>query len=52
MYVAQIKEEIRELNRIDKADIHRWIDEEFAVDLLLDSGSLDIGPKRRDLSKS
>ena len=29
----QIKEEIRNLNRIDKTEIYRWIDEEAAADL-------------------
>jgi hypothetical protein len=34
MNVAQIKEEIRKLNRLDKVEIFRWIDrEEVARDL-------------------
>jgi hypothetical protein len=32
--VEQIKDEIRNLNRIDKIEIYRWIDEEAAADLL------------------
>ena len=34
MNAAQIKDEIRKLNRIDKIEIYRWIDEEAASDLL------------------
>ena len=34
MNAEQIKEEIRNLNRIDKTEIYRWIDEEAAADLL------------------
>ena len=34
MNAEQIKEEIRNLNRIDKTEIGRWIDHEAAVDLL------------------
>jgi hypothetical protein len=30
----QIKDEIRRLSRIEKTEIHRWIDHEAAVDLL------------------
>ena len=34
MNVAQIKDEIRKLNRIDKIEICRWIDQEVADDLV------------------
>jgi len=34
MNAAQIKDEIRKLNRIDKIGLYRWIDEESAADLL------------------
>jgi hypothetical protein len=34
MNAEQIKDEIRNLSRIDKIEIYRWIDEEAAVDLL------------------
>jgi hypothetical protein len=34
MNAAQIKDEIRKLNRIDKIEVYRWIDEEAASDLL------------------
>jgi hypothetical protein len=34
MNAAQIKDEIRKLNRTDKIEIYRWIDEEAASDLL------------------
>jgi len=34
MNTAQIKEEIRKLNRIDKIEICRWIDQEVADDLV------------------
>ncbi len=33
MNAAQIKDEIRKLNRIDKIEIYRWIDGEVAGDL-------------------
>jgi hypothetical protein len=45
MNVAQIKDEIRELTRIDKTEIYRWIDEEVAEDLLLDLESTEIDEK-------
>jgi hypothetical protein len=32
--IEQVKDEIRKLNRTDKAEICRWIDHEAAVDLL------------------
>jgi hypothetical protein len=35
MNAKQIKDEIRKLNRIDKNEIYKWIDEEATVDLLL-----------------
>jgi hypothetical protein len=35
MNAAQIKDEFRNLNRIDKTEIYRWIDEEASVDPLL-----------------
>ena len=38
MNAAQIKDEIRKLNRIDKIGIWRWIDEEVADDLILRIG--------------
>jgi hypothetical protein len=34
MNTAQIKDEIRKLNRIDKIEICRWIDQEVADDLV------------------
>jgi hypothetical protein len=34
MNAEQIKEEIRKLNRTDKIEICRWIDQEAASDLL------------------
>jgi hypothetical protein len=34
MNAKQIKDEIRQLSRIDKIEIYRWIDEEAAADLL------------------
>ena len=34
MNAAQIKDEIRKLNRIDKIEICRWIDQEVADDLV------------------
>ena len=40
MNVEQIKDEIRNLNRIDKVEIYRWIDEEAAADLLSRIGVL------------
>ena len=38
MNAAQIKDEIRKLNRIDKIEICRWIDEEAADDLIFRIG--------------
>jgi hypothetical protein len=38
MNAAQIKDEIRKLNRIDKIGICRWIDQEVADDLILRIG--------------
>lgn len=38
MNAAQIKDEIRKLNRLDKIGIRRWIDEEVADDLVLRIG--------------
>ena len=38
MDAKQIKDEIRMLNRIDKIEIYRWIDEEAAADLLFRIG--------------
>jgi hypothetical protein len=40
MNAKQIKDEIRNLNRIDKIEIYRWIDEEAAEDLLSRIGVL------------
>jgi hypothetical protein len=40
MNAAQIKDEIRKLNRVDKIEIYRWIDEEAASDLLARIGVL------------
>jgi hypothetical protein len=34
MNAAQIKDEIRNLNRIEKMEIFRWIDQEVAEDLV------------------
>ncbi len=34
MNAEQIKDEIRKLNRIDKTEICRWIDEQAGSDLL------------------
>jgi hypothetical protein len=38
MDVEQVKDEIRKLNRIDKKEICRWIDEEAAIGLLFRIG--------------
>ena len=46
MNVAQIKDEIRKLNRMDKIEIYRWIDREVAKHLFCRIGvyrSLQIG---------
>jgi hypothetical protein len=37
--IQQLKDEIRKLNRIDKNEICRWIDEEAAIGLLFRDGS-------------
>ena len=37
--IEQLKDEIRKLNRIDKNEIYRWIDEEAAIGLLFRDGS-------------
>ena len=36
MNTAQIKEEIRKLDRTDKSEIYRWIDEEATCDILFE----------------
>ncbi len=38
MNAEQVKDEIRNLNQIDKAEIYKWIDEEAASDLLSQIG--------------
>ena len=51
MNAEQIKEEIRNLNRIDKTEIYRWIDEEAAADLLSRIGAPRNRPEGRKLIK-
>ena len=54
MNVEQIKDEIGNLNRIDKIEICRWIDEEAAIDLLFrigmrgDRTEVEYYPKKRE----
>ena len=36
MNAAQIKDEIRKLNRADKSEIYKWIDQEAASDVLFE----------------
>jgi len=36
MNAAQIKDEIRKLNRADKSEIYKWIDQEATSDLLFE----------------
>ena len=54
MNVAQIKDEIRKLNRIDKIGICRWIDEEVSDDLILRIGmsrSIDLRQQIEQMCK-
>ena len=55
MNTAQIKDEIRKLNRIDKIEIYRWIDREVAEDLLYRIGlnrSLEIREQFEQMYKT
>jgi len=36
MNAAQIKDEIRKLNRADKSEIYKWIDQEASSDVLFE----------------
>jgi hypothetical protein len=47
----QIKYEIRKLSRIDKIEIHRWIDEDAATDLILVSDWHEIEQKRIEVTR-
>jgi len=54
MDAPQIKDEIRKLNRIDKNEIYRWIDEEASIGPLFwigvpgnRIGEQGAGPKKR-----
>jgi hypothetical protein len=55
MNAAQIKDEIRKLNRIDKIEIYRWIDREVAEDLFYRIGmyrSLEIRQQFEQMCKT
>ena len=46
MNAEQVKDEIRKLNRTDKMEVYRWIDEEMASDFI--SRSAVPGKQRED----
>ena len=48
MNAEQVKDEIRNLNRIDKIEIYRWIDHEAALDLLSRIGMRE---KRKEVQR-